>query len=174
MEVVKSYIIGGCIMMMLAILPIECRGGGVPDSVTLDSLEQLYGGVSFNHAGHINLVKDCGICHHHTTGTLVDDANCVRCHQNSGATKVVSCKGCHLKEPFSVEALKARSENAKLYHQDKPGLKGAYHQGCMGCHTKMGGPTDCFSCHQRKREGNAFYNSGEFAPKKTTGTGNHH
>ena len=125
---------------------------------------QLYEKVDFNHSKHVTVVKDCAECHHHTTGTLIEDPNCVRCHQNSGATAVVSCKGCHKAQPFSAEALREKGKNTKTYHIDKVGLKAAYHQSCMGCHAKAGGPTGCQDCHVRKKTGDAFYNAGTFAP----------
>lgn len=155
------------ILAALVASPGLGQGAAMPDTITLDSLENLYDGVRFNHAGHIRLLKDCAGCHHHTTGTLVEDANCARCHRNSSETKVVACRGCHAPQPFSATALKEKRANPKLYHQDKPGLKGAYHLNCMGCHQKMGGPTGCRDCHAMNKTGEALYNSGSFAPKKS-------
>lgn len=174
MFAVRNWLFGGVVMALLTVAPYDVRGAGLPDSITLDSLEKLYTKSSFNHAGHITLIKDCGVCHHHTTGTLVDDANCVRCHKNSNETKVVACRGCHTADPFSAEAQREKESSLNLYHRDKPGLKGAYHLSCRGCHARMGGPTDCESCHKLKKEGYAFYRTGEFAPKKRAASGSHH
>lgn len=160
---IKTFIF----MVALGAIPYICQGADLPDMISLNSLVKNYDGVEFNHAEHIRLLKDCAGCHHHTTGNLVEDANCVRCHQNSSGTKVVACRGCHSAQPFSAEALKEKRANLKLYHQDKPGLKGAYHLNCMGCHEKMGGPTGCRDCHRMNRTGEALYNSGSFTPKKT-------
>ncbi len=171
MYAVRNWLIG-VVVVALASAPSICRGKNIPDSIALDSLVQLYDKVTFDHAKHIALVKDCAECHHHTTGTLVEDSNCVRCHKNSNETKIVACKGCHAAQPFSAATLREKESNRKLYHQDKPGLKGAYHQNCMGCHAKSGGPTGCKDCHPLKKVGEAFYNTGEFAPK-AQGTGKH-
>lgn len=142
----------------------------IPDTVTIDVLEGLYQKVSFKHAAHIKAVFDCGVCHHHTTGTLVNDPNCIRCHKTSNPTQNVACRNCHKKDPFSVEALKEKEANPNRYHNDTPGLKGAYHQACIGCHKKNNkGPTGCLDCHKRKAEGDAMFNAGEFAPKKPAG-----
>ena len=164
MYAVRNWLIAGCVMLALASAPADSRAENMPDSITLDSLVQLYEKVDFNHKMHIAVVKDCADCHHHTTGTLIEDANCVRCHRNSGATAVVACKGCHQAQPFSAEALREKGRNLKLYHVDKVGLKAAYHQNCMGCHDKTGGPTGCQDCHVRNKAGDAFYNAGAFAP----------
>lgn len=171
MYAVRNWLIGGIMMMALTMAPPDGWAKSVPDSIKLDALEQLYDNVKFNHTKHIMLVKDCAECHHHTTGTLVEDKNCVRCHKNSGATANVACRGCHAIQPFSAEALRAKNKNT--YHTDKPGLKGAYHQNCMGCHSKMGGPTGCQDCHVLKKAGEAFYNTGSFAPKEASTTGKH-
>lgn len=139
---------------------------GIPDQVTIDPLQQYYSPVLFNHAMHISNLKDCGLCHHHTTGAQVTDPNCVRCHKNSGAQPVVSCKGCHLANPFSPTALKQqRDQQPPLYHRDKPGLKAAYHLSCLGCHKKMGGPVGCQDCHKLTSRGEALYKTGVYTPK---------
>ncbi len=171
MYAVRNWLIGGALLLALAISPPDCRATSVPDTINLDSMVQLFDKVKFDHAKHINLTKDCANCHHHTTGTLIEDSNCVRCHRNSSQTKVVSCRGCHVKEPFSATALKDKDRNT--YHLDKPGLKGAYHQSCIGCHSKMGGPVGCQDCHKRTKAGDAFYNAGEFTPKPGSGKAAH-
>ena len=170
---VRNWLVSGGIALALATAPTICQAAkNVPDSIALDALVRLYEKVNFNHAKHIQIVKDCAECHHHTTGTLVADPNCVRCHKNSGATTATACRGCHAVQPFSVEAIRDKANN-KVYHTDKPGLKGAYHQICMGCHAKNGGPTGCQECHPRNKAGDAFYNGGEFAPKTKTADKSH-
>lgn len=143
-----------------------CFGTGIPDKITIKSIEKYYAPVTFNHAAHISNLKDCGLCHHHTTGAQVSDPNCARCHKNSGAQPVVSCKGCHVADPFTPEALKQqRDQQPPVYHRDKPGLKAAYHISCVGCHQKMSGPTGCQDCHTRNDGGDAIFKSGKYAPK---------
>ena len=144
----------------------------IPDRVTIDFIENLYGKVNFNNAGHIKRILDCAVCHHHTTGSLVNDPNCIRCHKTSNPTKDVGCHNCHKKDPFSSEAMKEIEETPNRYHKDVPGLKGAYHLACLECHKKMKkGPTGCKDCHKRKAEGDAMFNAGEYAPKKPAGKG---
>lgn len=144
----------------------SCLASGIPDRVTINKLQKYYAPVNFDHASHISNLKDCGLCHHHTTGAQVADQNCARCHKNSGAQAVVSCQGCHLADPFTPEALKQqRDQQPPVYHRDKPGLKAAYHQSCLGCHQKMGGPVGCQDCHQRNDGGDQLFRSGKYAPK---------
>lgn len=159
------------LILLLAAVPGISSGITVPDMITLDSQSKLYQPFNFNHAKHVQLVKECSNCHHHTTGTLDQDPNCIRCHRNSSQTKVVSCRGCHQSDPFSAVAIKEK--NLKIYHLDKPGLKAAMHRSCIDCHEKMSGPTGCQDCHVYTKEGAAFYNTGEFAPRKKPAKGGH-
>ena len=166
MHAVKRNLIMALTGALVMLATNVCFGAGIPDSITINSIQQYYDGVSFNHASHINNLKDCGLCHHHTTGAQVTDSNCVRCHKNSGAQPVVSCKGCHTAEPFTPEALlQQRDQQPPVYHKDKVGLKGAYHLSCAGCHQKMGGPVGCQDCHARKDSGDKIFKSGKYAPK---------
>ena len=172
MSVIKDLLIGVGVVVLAAFVAPDCRGAGVPDVITLGSLAKLYDKVKFNHAGHIAILKDCAECHHHTTGTILEDGNCVRCHRNSNETRTVACKGCHATHPFTAQSLSEK--DLKTYHLDKPGLKGAYHQSCLGCHSRMGAPTGCQDCHARTEAGDAFFNAGAFAPKgETAGHGGH-
>jgi hypothetical protein len=66
-----------------------------------------------------------------------------------------------------------KEKDPRTYHNDKPGLKAAMHRNCISCHEKTKGPTGCESCHKKTKEGNAYYNSGEFAPKKKAAKGGH-
>jgi len=162
----KPFILGALVLSMSASFPMTASCLPAPDVITLNQNGTLYRPFSFNHAKHIEMIKECSDCHHHTTGTLVQDPNCVRCHANSSPTKVVSCKGCHSSQPFSPETLAEKREAKQRYHLDKMGLKGAMHQNCLGCHQKGGaGPTGCQECHPRTADGNAFYN----ADKPATG-----
>jgi len=170
---VRNWLISGVVMLALVSAPTIGRGANVPDSINIDPLAKLYEKVKFNHAKHISLIKDCAECHHHTTGTQVQEKNCVRCHKNSEAKKTVACRSCHAATPFSAEVLRAKESDRWLYHQDKPGLKGAYHQSCIGCHEKGKGPTGCKECHALTKAGEELYRTGEFAPRPAPGSGKH-
>lgn len=166
MHAAERMMILACTGIMGLLVASVCFGAGIPDRININSIQKYYAPVSFNHAGHINSLKDCGLCHHHTTGAQVADPNCARCHKNSGAQAVVSCKGCHKADLFTSENLKTvQQQKPPFYHLDKPGLKAAYHMSCLGCHQKMGGPTGCQDCHTRNESGDAIFKSGQFAPK---------
>jgi hypothetical protein len=144
-----------------------------PRSIELVSLSQYYAGVVFDHAMHADLGESCAVCHHHGTGAPVQDENCARCHSNAEKTTVVTCKECHPVDPFSAEYLRVRELDVNLYHRDKPGLKAAYHQNCMGCHEQMGGPTGCQDCHTRNEAGDALFHAGAFAPQQQAAPTHH-
>lgn len=65
---------------------------------------------------------------------------CSGCHHNSPAASTPKCSSCHAKAFTAADG--------------RPGLKAAYHQQCMDCHTKMKlekpAATDCAACHEKK------------------------
>jgi hypothetical protein len=142
-----------------------------PDTVELNSLANHYSAVTFDHAMHVGVASGCVECHHHTTGGAPTDPNCVRCHEAGGETSAIACRDCHASNRFSAEDLAKIEGNQQLHHKGKPGLKGAYHQKCLGCHATMGGPTGCQDCHVRNNEGEAFFHSGKYAPAPTASGG---
>ncbi|MBT8328345.1 MAG: cytochrome c family protein [Desulfofustis sp.] len=122
----------------------------VPEMVVLDSLSNLYEGVSFDHALHDSYAS-CVECHHHVAGQPSADPACSSCHRSGTVDIVVDCKSCHLTDPFYGDLLSAK-RNLSRYHIDMTGLIGAYHLNCLGCHLALtAGPTGCLDCHQRKR-----------------------
>jgi len=59
-----------------------------------------------------------------------------------------------------------------IHHQPMKLMHGKRGQ-FWSCHEKMQGPTGCQDCHKRTKEGDAFYNSGAFAPKDKAAKGGH-
>jgi hypothetical protein len=65
------------------------------------------------------------------------------------------CQGCHHrtpvgeKPPLCESCHERRAADSDL---EKPGLLGAYHRQCLGCHKMMEieKPSDCFGCHAEK------------------------
>ncbi len=155
-------------MILLGLLTLQAQPGramdeeDAPESVEIDTLSHLYGPVDFDHKAHVAMA-DCSDCHHHTTGTKQIDDNCIRCHATNGEADTVACSECHDAHPFSAGGLK-RMENPDLYHIDKPGLKGAYHVNCVGCHKEMEAPSGCQDCHKMTEAGEKQFNTGKFAP----------
>jgi hypothetical protein len=98
----------------------------------------------------------CTDCHHHTTGGPPAEPTCARCHANSGESETVGCSECHSSAPFAAQNLQTM-EDPDLYHIDKPGLKGAYHLNCIGCHREVYGPVGCQDCHTLTEEGKKLF-----------------
>jgi hypothetical protein len=139
-----------------------------PDEAVIDQLASLYEPVVFDHASHVDVVSnDCSVCHHHTTGRPTTDSRCARCHANSGPSAEVACHDCHPTNRFSADYLGLLESDAERYHKDQPGLKGAYHRLCMGCHGKEDGPTGCQDCHERTDAGDKMFHAGIYAPAET-------
>ncbi|ACV68168.1 sulfate respiration complex hexadecaheme cytochrome HmcA [Desulfohalobium retbaense] len=115
----------------------------IPEEVTIKVMADEYKPATFPHRKIVNKlmegVKDSGLATAMHSGK---DTICSSCHHNSPASKKPpKCASCHGK-PFDP--------NTPL----RPGLKAAYHQQCMGCHTRMElekpAATDCASCHPKK------------------------
>lgn len=154
-------------LAIILILTGNCQAMDAPDSIIeLDSLGDLYEPVFFDHAMHVEATEEnCVECHHHTTGMPATDKNCVRCHNNSeGADDKVACQECHSTQRFEADYLHAMAEDNMLYHNDKIGLKAAYHLKCFSCHQELDAPSGCQDCHTRNETGDKFYHSGRYAP----------
>lgn len=165
-----------CLMAWLALSLGPATAGlgmDLPETLVLNSLSQFYDGVEFDHALHLDVTSDCAVCHHHTTGAALQDSQCAKCHKGGEIQAKVACRDCHVKEPFSANHLQAKKGDSQRYHNDQLGLKGAYHQSCLGCHQQMNGPTGCQDCHSRNETGDALSRSGKFAPKTTAAAKGH-
>jgi len=154
----------GILVTLLAALTSPARAENLPDRISIESLQDLYSQVTFEHAQHITRERDCAVCHHHTNGAPASQDRCLRCHRGGHEVKSMGCRSCHEREPFSAEQVNGKFKNPLSFHQDKPGLKAAYHLGCIGCHQKKGGPVTCTACHALTSSGEAFYRSGKYAP----------
>lgn len=144
----------------------------VPESVELRRLSEYYDGVVFDHEGHLDLAESCGTCHHHTTGEAPESRFCATCHHEGDPATTVLCAECHRVEPFSAAHMAEMERGEQWFHVDKPGLKGAYHRNCLGCHQREGAPTGCEDCHARNAAGDALFQAG--AGGTTQAAGLHH
>lgn len=156
------------LLLMCPVWTVTARAVDAPPTeVRIDILSQDYAAVDFDHAGHVGMIGDCAECHHHTAGTPAKRPDCFRCHSGVGSSATASCKGCHPAQPFSSDYLREKDADLGRYHIDKPGLKAAYHRGCVGCHEGSGGPTGCLDCHERTDAGDRLYRTGQFRPAPT-------
>lgn len=117
----------------------------IPEKVVIKALSKQYEAAEFPHR---KIVKDLvkrtkdrklATYFHREKGTL-----CQGCHHGSPAVKKPpKCSRCH-GQPFVEGSL------------FQPGLKGAYHLQCLGCHKEMGlekpKPRDCKVCHKEKKK----------------------
>jgi len=153
-------------LLFFGTIPLQSGYAEGPDTVELSSLAQYYEPVVFDHAMHVNLLgsNSCAFCHHHTVGTPLVDETCRRCHDYGGETSSANCEDCHPANRFSAEYLAKIEKDIHLFHEDKPGLKGAFHQRCLGCHREMDAAVGCEDCHARTDAGDKLFRSGKYAP----------
>jgi hypothetical protein len=111
----------------------------VPEMVTMGVLAEKYAPVSMPHRRHLErlmeVIDESRIARHFHGH---EDVVCQGCHHHSPiGRKPPLCESCH-GEPFEEHDLM------------KPGLYGAYHRQCIGCHQSMNeaGPVACTECHE--------------------------
>ena len=109
--------------------------------VLLDQLSAQYVPVVFAHKLHAQMTEIAG--------------GCSLCHHFNPSHRILPCRDCHV--------------NSSSEDLAKPGLKGAYHRLCMGCHAEEGAPTGCTDCHARTDEGDRIFHSGHYAPVEPKG-----
>ena len=113
----------------------------VPDSVAIGTLSKEYPAVEMPHKKIIHTlaknIKNSKVAQYFHGR---EDILCEGCHHNGSIGREPAlCSNCH-NQPF---------DERNLF---KPGLYGAYHQSCIGCHNSMGMEelTTCVTCHPNK------------------------
>lgn len=115
----------------------------IPEKVVIKVLEDQYGPSELPHLKIVNSmmekIKDSKLAGFSHADRL---SICGACHHQSPPSKnPPSCISCHGK-PFDPA------------FPNRPGIKAAYHQQCMGCHTQLNlekpKATDCQGCHKLK------------------------
>lgn len=99
-----------------------------PRVVTIGVLSDLYEPVVFNHEQHAQMSRM--------------GAGCTACHHYSAKGETPSCQTCH--------GATANPSNLR-----QPGLRGAYHRQCLGCHREWTGEASCGECHAERKPGAA-------------------
>lgn len=118
----------------------------VPEKLLIKVLEKEYKPAEFPHLKIVNklltIANDSSLARFFHTPK--DQALCSGCHHRTelqqAAAKAPTCGSCH-NRPFDPNAL------------GRPGLLGAYHRQCVGCHQAMDQkPTalECVKCHPAK------------------------
>lgn len=112
----------------------------VPETVTINAMMDQYKEAKLPHRKMYTTLKkgaadnNLAVFFHNGETTL-----CQGCHHNSPAgTKPPRCASCHNKPDVDASPL-------------MPGIRGAYHQQCIGCHKVMNiEKTGCTDCHEKK------------------------
>jgi len=142
---ISITIIGCCCLLAAAFVSAAAKEPGLR---VLDSLQDIYAPVAFDHPKHVSLAGSCSACHHEHA--IADGLPCKQCHaltpqtfKNSANHSFMACSNCHTT---------ADRDNAAM-----PGLKTAYHKKCFSCHRGMGNigtdPRGCTEiCHARNAD----------------------
>ena len=117
----------------------------IPEKVTIKTLADLYEPVELEHRKII-----------HTLLNKIKDNNlAMYFHSDEGFI----CQGCHHNSPSDKKPPKCGSCHGRPFDEGdihRPGLKGAFHQQCLGCHDVMSidkpKATECAGCHKEKKK----------------------
>ncbi|MCA1961209.1 MAG: cytochrome c3 family protein [Desulfomonile sp.] len=118
----------------------------VPEKLQIKLLEKEFKSVDFPHLKIVNkllaISNESSLARYFHAGK--EQALCSGCHHRTelqhAAAKAPACSTCHTR-PFDSGAL------------GKPGLLGAYHRQCIGCHQSMDqkpAALECVKCHPAK------------------------
>lgn len=146
----RNYVIfsGVCIVLGFSVTVLYAAGiAQPPEEVRIEVLTDKYEPVLFDHALHDGYAS-CVECHHHVISAPPSDPLCLPCHSDGKELAAVGCGDCHLVDRYATQNI----QKTKLtYHNDTPGLIGAYHLNCISCHRVIGtGPVGCEECHAKK------------------------
>ncbi len=112
----------------------------IPEKLSIKSLSNQYEPVDFPHRKIVQ--------------TLLNNIGENKLAEYFHTSQLALCRGCHHNSPASVKPPKCQSCHNKPFNEGKdvPGLLGAYHQQCMGCHKAMHieKPMGCTECHKEK------------------------
>jgi len=121
----------------------------------LNTDANFYEPVRFTHLTHdVASGGNCQICHHRVSMGADDriGADLEELHLEMDVHLGGSCVSCHDMETLTIQ----RCDSCHWLPNEaddpsRPGLKGAYHRQCIGCHesltTTAYTPTDCAGCH---------------------------
>ncbi|MGD8845510.1 MAG: cytochrome c3 family protein [Desulfobacteraceae bacterium] len=125
------------------VIPTDLKGD-IPETVTIQRLSKEYEAVKLPHRQIINSLM----------GRMKDNRLSGHFHNEQDAI----CQGCHHHSPASDKPPQCANCHPRQWDEKRPsmpGILGAYHLQCMGCHKKMEieKPAECIECHELKKLG---------------------
>ena len=115
---------------------------GLIEDMTIDVLQKEYMPGKFPHLAIIE--------------RLTEVSNNSKLARHFHLDKMTICSGCHHNSPLELNQMVPACDTCHSAHMgpvelEVPGLLGAYHRQCLGCHKEMGvKPTECTGCHAMK------------------------
>ncbi|MBU1056169.1 MAG: cytochrome C [Proteobacteria bacterium] len=115
----------------------------IPEKVIIKNLSNKYEAVDFPHRKIINTL----------VSNIKDNKLAGYFHSQEGTI----CQGCHHNSPVSKKPPQCGNCHGKAFDEKnplKPGIMGAYHLQCIGCHKEMDikKPAGCTDCHKKIKD----------------------
>jgi hypothetical protein len=119
----------------------------IPENVVIKDLVDRYEQVNLPHRKIVSSLVE------RMNGSKQASQLAAYFHDSAGTV----CQGCHHYSPESQKPPKCANCHGNPFDEGnlmKPGLLGAYHQQCMGCHDAMGikKPKECVECHKERKK----------------------
>lgn len=122
--------------------PKDLLPANLSGDMTIKTIEKDYMQAKFPH---LRIVKK-----------LTEISNASKLAKQFHSDRKTICSSCHHKSPLEAKkeippCSTCHSVNMESQKTDTPGLLGAYHRLCLGCHKEMGiKPINCTGCHEEK------------------------
>ena len=115
----------------------------IPEKIVIKHLSEKYEPVEFPHLKIVTKIAE----------NIKENRIANYFHQD----RTTLCQGCHHNSPGSIHPPNCRSCHGRPFDETdptRPGLVGAYHKRCMGCHDEMEikKPAGCKECHKEKNQ----------------------
>jgi hypothetical protein len=116
----------------------------IPEYVTIGVLADQYEPATFPHRAIVDALME----------HIADNRIATHFHGHED----VVCQGCHHHSPIGAKPPLCENCHGEPFNEDyltRPGLLGAYHRQCLGCHMSMGigDSEDCTTCHAKRVAG---------------------
>jgi hypothetical protein len=123
--------------------PPVYRDADIPENVVIGALSDVYEPAVMPHRQILRFLLE----------NMADSRLAAYFHAQKGSV----CRSCHHNTPVTLKPPRCASCHGKPFDPRnplRPGIKGAYHQQCMGCHQvlQLEKPksTQCADCHKEK------------------------
>lgn len=132
----KFFLVGLVAALAVAAVAMAAE---MPGKITIKDCVDTKTAVTFDHAAHVKVAKDCVTCHHTqkdltaANGTTLAIEKCSSCHNKPEKAETPSCSGKKMTDnSYHISCVPCHKEAKKADAASKAPTT------CVGCHPKAG------------------------------------